>query len=337
VDDAALLTSQFETVSDSVKAAHNLVAPYSGFRGTVSQSIRPYPHFGSIFQLWAPLGNTWYDSMQIKFTKRYSHGLDMQASYVWSKETTVGTESQDSAFQVNPAIYNLNDLRSNKSLSFSSVPHRFVLTATYLTPSWAGAHRALNYALKDWRIGAFLVYQSGLPIMAPIALQRYNVAQMLSLCAPFSVLGGCNTSPFYSAPATYSSRVEGQPLYTQDINSNYDPNKTFILNPNAWVAPPEATFGTGSAAFGDYRYRRAPTESLSLERIFRFKEEMSFSVRAEMANVFNRTRIPLPSNSMLLPQVTDANGNAKSGFGYSTNWQNAGGQRTGQLVMRFNF
>jgi len=337
VDDGALLVSQFETVSDAVKAAHNLVAPYSGFRGTVSQSIRPYPHFGSIFVLWAPLGNTWYDSMQIKFTKRYSHGLDMMASYVWSKETTVGTESQDSAFQVNPAIYDLNDLRMNKSLSFSSVPHRFVLTATYLTPTWSGANKALSYALKDWRVGAYLVYQSGLPIMAPVALNQYNVAQTLSLCAPFSVLGGCNTSPFYSAPATFSSRVPGEPLYSQDINSNYDPNKTFILNPNAWQTPPPASFGTGSAAYGDYRYRRAPTESLSLERIFRFREQMSLNIRAELSNVFNRTRIPMPSNSMLLPQVRNSNGDAISGFGYASNWQNAGGQRTGQLVMRFNF
>jgi hypothetical protein len=45
----------------------------------------------------------------------------------------------------------------------------------------------------------------------------------------------------------------------------------------------------------------------------------------------------MPSNSMLLPQVRNSNGDAISGFGYATNWQNAGGQRTGQLVMRFNF
>ena len=64
---------------------------------------------------------------------------------------------------------------------------------------------------------------------------------------------------------------------------------------------------------------------------------MSLNIRVEMSNVFNRTRIPMPSNSMLLPQVTDANGNATSGFGYATNWMNTGGQRTGQMVMRFNF
>ncbi len=337
VADGELLISQFETVSDDVKAAHNLAAPYAGFKGTVSQSLRPYPQFGTINVLWAPLGNTWYDSMQIKLTKRFSHGLDMQASYVWSKETTVGTESQDAAFQVTPAIYDLNDLRVNKSLSFSSVPHRFVLTATYLTPAWSSVNKALSYTLKDWRIGAYLIYQSGLPIMAPMALNYLNPAQTMSLCAPISVLGGCNTSPFFSAPATYSERIEGEPLFTQDINSKYDPNKVFILNPNAWKTPAPATYGIGSGAWNDYRYRRAPTESLSLERVFRFREQISLNIRVEMSNVFNRTRIPMPSNQMLLPQVTDANGNATSGFGYSSNWQNTAGQRTGQLVLRFNF
>ena len=237
VDDGMLLISQFRygQLRGEQLAHTTWYSPMRASRELCRSRCGRTRISAAIFVLWAPLGNTWYDSMQVKLTKRFSHGLDMQAHYVWSKETTVGTESQDSAFQVNPAVYNLDDLRMNKSLSFSSVPHRFVLTATYLTPTWASVNKALSYTLKDWRIGAYLVYQSGLPIMAPVALNYPNVAQTMSLCAPFSVLGGCNTSPYYSAPATYSSRVPGEPLYTQDINSNYDPNKTFILNPNAWA------------------------------------------------------------------------------------------------------
>jgi hypothetical protein len=49
--------------------------PYAGFpmTATVAQSLRPFPQFTSITSLFSPLGQTWYDSLQVKGTKRYSH------------------------------------------------------------------------------------------------------------------------------------------------------------------------------------------------------------------------------------------------------------------------
>jgi hypothetical protein len=339
MDDGLLLISDFDSVSPAVKAAKNLAAPYAGFHGTVSQALRPYPQFGSIFVLWAPLGNTWYDSLQMKLTKRMSHGLDLTASYTFQKELTIGTETQDTAFEVNPAIINLNNLRDNKVISASSVPHRLVIAGTYTTPR-PNVNRFLATAAKDWRIGFYLVYQSGMPILAPIAGNFPNPAAMLSLCAPFSVLGGCNTSPYFNAPASFANRIPGVSLYTQDINSHYDPSRTPILNAAAWEQPPGAQFGKGSGYYNDYRYRRAPTENLSLERIFRLGKEgtRTLSVRAELSNAFNRTRIPVPWNMFsFVPPTYDANGNLASGFGSTSNYINAGGQRSGQLVARINF
>ncbi len=326
VSDDLVLLQQFDTLTADQIAKYNLKVPYPGFKGSVSQSLRPYPHFGSIYNLWAPLGNTWYDSLQVKLTKRYSHGLDLQANYSFQKELTIGAETQDTAFQINPAVVNLNDLRGNKVISGMSIPHRLVIAGTYITPTWASAPKLVSSVLKDWRIGAFLIYQSGMPIAAPMASNFPNPAQELSLCAPMSVLGGCNTSPYFSAPASFSSRVPGQPVFSRDINSHYDPATTVILNPNAWTAPAAGQFGTGSAYYNDYRYRRAPTENMSLERVFRFREGMMLSLRMELMNAFNRTRIPTPSNSMLI-----------STFGTTPGYINSAGQRTGQLVARFNF
>ena len=324
-DDFVLL-QQFSSLTSTQLAHYNLTAPYSGFQGTVSQALRPYPQFGSIYVLWAPLGNTWYDSLQVKLTKRFSKGLDLQANYTFQKELTIGAETQDSAFEINPAVINLNNLRSNKVLSGMSMPHRLVIAGTYITPAWAQAPRAVSMALKDWRFGAFLTYQSGMPIPAPMAFNYPNPAQELSLCAPMGVLGGCNTSPYFSANATYQSRVPGQPLFTKSINSHYDPSSTVILNSAGWTSPPAGQFGTGSAYYNDYRFRRAPSENMSLERVFRFREAMNLSIRMELMNVFNRTRIPTPNSFMTTPD-----------FGTTPGYINTGGQRTGQLVARFNF
>jgi hypothetical protein len=125
------------------------------------------------------------------------------------------------------------------------------------------------------------------------------------------------------------------PLYTGDINSKWDPNATFILNPAAWTNPALGQFGTGSPYYNDYRARRVPSENMSLARVFTLKEGVSLQIRVELQNVFNRTVIPNAFNLAVFPQLT-ANGVPTSGFGYS-NAINAGGQRTGQLVARINF
>ena len=130
-------------------------------------------------------------------------------------------------------------------------------------------------------------------------------------------------------------------MFNVDPNSNYDPASTFLLNYDAWETPPAASFGKGSGYYNDYRYRRAPTENLSLERIFPFGEGMSLSIRVELNNAFNRTRIPGPTppfDSNLIPQTTSTTTSLPtSGFGYASGYMNTVGQRTGQLVMRFRF
>src|ERR1019366_9890516 len=91
--DRTLLTS---TLNSSTAAARGFnKPPYVGFPATltVAQSLRPYPQFGTIPIHYAPLGNTWYDGLQTKLTKRYSHGLVLTGAFTWSKSQTLGAES----------------------------------------------------------------------------------------------------------------------------------------------------------------------------------------------------------------------------------------------------
>ena len=112
-----------------------------------------------------------------------------------------------------------------------------------------------------------------------------NLASQLALCAPMSVFGGCNGAAFGSGPASFANRVEGQDPFTVDLNSDYDPNKTFVLNPKAWVDPPAGQFGSSAAYYSDYRYARMPSESFSFGRMFRFGDKASLQVRIELTNM----------------------------------------------------
>jgi hypothetical protein len=314
--------------------------PYAGYptTKTVAESLRPFPQFGGIRNLWAPLGSTWYDALQMRLTKRYSHGLEFNASYTWSKEFTIGAEVQDPMFfTVQPVVNDLTNLKSNKYLSGFSTPHRFVLAGTYTTPA-LNMNRFLSLALKDWRIGAVLQYASGRPIRVPAAQTSPNLASLWQLCQPVAVTGGCNGAgaPGPSTPS-FANRVPGEPLFTVAPNSKYDPRTTFLLNPSAWQDPAPGQFGTSTAYYSDYRYARVPSEAMSIGRIFRLKEGYSLQIRAEFDNIFNRTMPITPtSDNALSTQQRDSRGNTTRGFGY-INVNRAGGARSGQIVIHFKF
>ena len=77
--------------------------PYASFSGanTVAQSLRPFPQFGTIQSLGVPLGESKYDSLQVKANKRYSHGLNLTATFTWQNERT--NMLADNAFSTVPS------------------------------------------------------------------------------------------------------------------------------------------------------------------------------------------------------------------------------------------
>jgi len=267
-DDQALLGGSvlLSSLTPAQMTAHNLTVPFSGFNGTVNQAIRPFPHVGNIFKIWSKNGRTWYDSLQVKVTKRYSHGLDFSAAYSWQKESTIGVETNDTAFNTPPAINNIDDFWSNKTISGYSIPHRIVIGANYRLPK-LNINQYASWILRDWTIGTILTYQTGLPIMAPKGSN--NIGSVLKLCSAMGVLGGCNGSLFNAnSSASYATRVEGQPLFLVEPNSGFDPFTNFMLNKAAWTSAPNWQYGTGAPYYSDYRYRRRPSENMSFGRVF---------------------------------------------------------------------
>ncbi len=299
--------------------------PYPGFpaTSTVAQSLRPFPQFSSgLAPTWAPLGKTWYDSLQVKATKRLSHGLDFTYAFTWQKSLNMGSESDGGT----AATIQVNDV-FNRQLDkiLSSLDQKFaqVIAFNYTTPKW-GRNKILSYVVSGWQTDGILTYASGLPILSPLAQNNLN---------PLLFRGG---------NATFANRVAGVPLFTQDLNCGcFDPNTTFVLNPKAWTDPPAGQFGSAAAYYDDYRARRRPQENFAVGRQFRITETTSLSIRAEFTNIFNRTVLPAPtSTNALQPQTrvnnNDPNSPATGGFGW-LNTTTAGTSRQGQIVARFRF
>jgi hypothetical protein len=328
----------------SAAASRGFTAPYPGFPLTQSlaQSLRPFPQFTTILDYWAPLGDTWYDALQVKVTKRLSRGVTFVSTFAKQKTLTIGTERDaNPGTSGNALTNNVFNRQNNKYISQYDQPLVFNISLTYVSPKisvGSGAFgAAATWLLRDWTYGAFLQYNSGLPIQSPFA--NNNLNNVLFDAIP----GGPGPTS-----GTFANRVPGAALYNVDLNCHcYDPSKTFALNPAAWVDPPAGQFGTSAAYYNDYRTQRRPTENMNFGRTFRIKERYALNVRAEFSNIFNRAfwNNPTATNAAAAQTrvANSPNGVAVSGFGYmntTTFTQSSGSNilpRQGVLVARFTF
>src|SRR6185369_1087864 len=151
-----------------------------------------------------------------------------------------------------------------------------------------------------------------------------------------------------------AERVASQPLYTTnwtdldgkqhtdelDINCHcFDPTKTVVLNPAAFSGTPDGKWASNFSTLREFRGIRLPTENANFGRTLRIKEKVTFNVRVEFANVFNRLRLPQPSAAAVTaaPIKSPLTGLYTSGYGTIVPTAGTQGQRSGTLVGRITF
>lgn len=290
-----------------------LLLPYTGFPTSTSlkNTLYPFPQFGALSNSGIANGESKYDALQVKGTKRLSHGLQINGTFSWSRAFVL-SQRQD-FFNPQSAVWELQS---------TDQPFLFNMNAVYTTPKapFLNNVRFANALVEDWQIGAFTQYGSG-PLLAP----------------PTNTTSNLITSEF--------SRVPGQPLYNVNINSqSINACCQQVLNPNAWVLVPENAAGPALGTYySDFRGPRHPEENANFGRNFRIKERMNLQFRGEFVNIFNRLYLPSPSTfPPTLPLSKNAFGYYTSGFGTMAVYSAPGGSlftqgRTGTLILRFTF
>jgi len=324
--------------------ARGFKLPYAGFPITqnLTTALVPRPQWGATIPpfLGPPLGKTWYDSLQVTVTKRYSHGLDMQGAFTYGKELSLGTNA-DSAYAGVPATTTINDVfnrDTNKQLSPLSRPFQLVISGNYTTPKMGGdgmAMKAMSYALRDWTAGIVFKYQSGQLLGVPGSLNQ--------LFTQLNRGGG-----LFSGASTYWNFAQGKGpgdvfVSAKDPNCHcWDATQELVANPAAWADAPGGQWASTAGYYNNYRWQRQPSENASFGRNFRMGREgkMNLQIRAEMQNIFNRHFYGTPS--VTNPSATtlrgNPNGTLSAGFGYVNVINGAGSNpRTGLMVARFTF
>ncbi len=323
------------TVISTLKAAGiSNILPYPGFAGTTLLSaLYKFPQFGNIEPSDSPTGNSTYDSLQIKVTKRLSRGLLAGGAYTWAKGL-VRTAPED--FFNSTPTYTLQQIPP-QALTFN-----VTYTLQKFNYGFLGdkGNKVANVAIKDWQVGFFAQYQSGQFLLPPL-------------------------SPTANFLASEDVRVAGQPLYLVNINDihSYNPETQQVLNPAAWAPCPTnsvcggastngAYVGASTMYYSDFRGPRQPRENANIGRHFRVKEKYDLYIRAEFVNIFNRTILPNPTttNPQLAPTYGAGGGKILTGgFGVIDAYQPPGAYpaptagatallgRTGTIIAKFQF
>jgi hypothetical protein len=162
-------------------------------------------------------GSSIYHSLQAEWKKGFSHGLQFQASYTWSK-------SIDDASDFNPAIqandYSFAQSATNpgaeRAVSNFDITHRVLVTGIWQVPFFHGLHGAARKLLDGWSFESVNMWQTGLPATI-LAGPRLGIADV-NLDGNLIPTGADNTRANCAADASFvlgqSSQIHGfsQPL-----------------------------------------------------------------------------------------------------------------------------
>ncbi|MGI8958297.1 MAG: hypothetical protein ACR2IV_00750 [Bryobacteraceae bacterium] len=163
------------------------------------------PVFGSLYTA-DNVGNSNYNSLQISLERRMSKGLQLHASYTWSKSFDYGSSFEDT---INPF-----DFRASYALSQFDVRHRFVVSYIWQVPT-PRVNGGLAKITKGWGISGITVFQSGFPIRitsnADLELENsfaFLTAGEPNAVAPFRAMNPRGAGHFAFDPASFAQPTQ---------------------------------------------------------------------------------------------------------------------------------
>jgi hypothetical protein len=231
------------------------------------QLLKLYPQYTSLEPLRFPGGNSQYDALQLSFAKHLSHGLQVQMSYVWSKNLDNNSQHQDS---FNPM--------ADYAISFQDIRQRFVASYIYQLPFGRGQIFGSNISrwedtlLGGWQVNGITTLQGGNPLQinANNDLSNFNFQNLYA-----------NTN-FQNASLTGA---------TKNRLNRY-------FNTGDFSQPAPFTLGNGPAYYDNLRAPGLANTDFSVFKQFHPVERLKAEFRAEAFNVFNHENFGAPDTGV---------------------------------------
>jgi hypothetical protein len=303
--------------------------PYAGFPTNfpIAQAILPFPQYFGINtdgQL-ENLGQSTYNALEAQLTRRFHNGLNLMASYTWSKTLT----NADAALPFFATLHqggapsNFFDRNVDKSISNQDLPQNLVVSYLYQLPVGRGKHflgnanGVVDRIVGGWQIGGIQRYESGQPIAF-----------------------GCASAPAAYGECIRFNQVSNQIFSSAYLSGHWNPITDPIFNglnlpntvrPVAFDDPNSAAnlaardtyvFGTMPRVLGNVRMKPYMDEDFSFIKRTKLTERTDLNLQITMINAFNRHIWNRPDD---LNPYDSTNINNNFGLYNITNFSNIGG------------
>ena len=217
-----------------------------------------------------------YNSLQTMLEKRFSHGLQFQAAYTWSKSLDWASSFEET---LNPF-----DFKKSRALSLFNSAQRFVINYVWdiPAPKYQGIKGKI---LDDWQISGITQFQSGFPIR----LQTQDDSELIGSLFFFGT-----AAPQLIGPL---QKVNPKSVQTFDTYNYGDVAGHFFFNADQSkvVDPPNGTFSTTPRSVccgpGENQWDLTFSKKLALS------EARYFQFRADIFNLFNKTQFVNPDGN----------------------------------------
>jgi len=261
---------------------------------SIAQTLTPFPQFNGINtdgQL-ENLGQSTYNALEAQLTRRFHNGLNLMASYTWSKTLT----NADSALPFFATLAQGGspqdpfNQRNDKSLSNQDLPQNFVVSYIYELPVGKGK-RFLNsggirdHVLGGWAISGIQRYESGQAIAFGCATGipsfagciRFNQVAGTSLVSSAWKSGHYNAATDSMFNASDNVSLPVAPVAFSDPN-----NPTNLASRGAFA------FGTLSRVDGGVRMGPYANEDFNFLKRTKLTESKDILLQVSLINAFNR-------------------------------------------------
>jgi hypothetical protein len=225
--------------------------------------LLPFPQFTGVTESNIPIGSAWYNSMQVRFDKRLTHGLNLVVSYTMSKTMEA------------VSFLNNQDAGPSRTLTSTDTPHRIVMSGNWAIPLFSHTHGILGILLKGWQANGIFVRQVGFPLAAPAGFYSSGIDPSL---------------PDPTAQRYFNTCI------LQTNGQRFGCAST--TEPIAFIQQQNSTLRTLSGRFPSLRPAKVPNADLSLFKAVKLHENLGLQFRAEAFNATNSPQLGLPSTSL---------------------------------------
>jgi len=241
---------------------------------------------------WAPYGivelqstgETWYNALLVSFNKRFSHGLQAQLSYTFSKELADAYQMATGFGSGGTVLGDQNNVRQSYGPEYYNRPHRFVANYTYEFPGPKGSTSLKGELLGGWSLSGVATIQAG-HFLTVTYFNGNSVYGILNDRA--SLTGSCTRSQYVNSGGV-SSHLD-----------NYI-NASCFTAPAIFSSDDPAAEGFGNAGTGLLNGPGQNDWDMALHKQFplRWPREGAYiEFRSEFFNTFNHPQFADPDSN----------------------------------------